>query len=66
MVADMQRNRLQHLDAQHEGKLLLSGTFLACAKGKVLLDSEGRINMPLLRAQDPEALRNTFILFSRN
>ncbi|MFT7515045.1 MAG: hypothetical protein ACI9QL_004271 [Candidatus Omnitrophota bacterium] len=59
-------NRLGLIDQNLTGKLLLSGTFLACAKGKVLLDGEGRFNMPHLRSKDPEGLKDAFILFSRN
>jgi len=59
-------NRLTAFD-----KLLLSGTFLACARGTVVSDRDGEFNIhhgtkPVPHQADSEAFKEAFILFSRN
>jgi hypothetical protein len=49
-------------------KLILSGTFLACARGTVVLDSRGEFSAQTVAVPDAdsEAFKDAFILFSRN
>ena len=48
--------------------LILSGTFLACARGTVVLDNSGSFAAQTIGVPDAdsEAFKDAFILFSRN